>query len=257
LAAPPSGDILLSLDAHGFTPPQRNHFTDTLMVNGRVAAQWSLTAAEPVIHQQVRLPAKSLQSREIRIEFINHDPRSPADLKLSADTRQVGLALHTLRLDSTTYSIGEVLDFHSGGNAQPFEGPGWGAPEPGGSWTVGAHSVLLLPLAAPPSGDLLLSIQAHAFTPPQRTHFDETLIVNGKPLAQWSVTGQEPDILKKMRLPAELLHSKVVRIEFVNHDPRSPADFGLSTDTRQVGLALHQLHLDETNPIPLQTSLKQ
>ena len=246
LAAPPTSDLTLSLEAHAFIPPQRKPFDETLVVNGRVAAQWSITDREPIIQKQVRLPAGMIRSRVLRIEFVDHDPRSPADFGISIDKRKIGLAFHTLRLDTTTYSPGEVLDFRVGGNAHRFEDEGWGDPEPGGSWTIGGHSVLVLPLAAPPTGDLLLSIEAHAFTAPQRRHFDDTLLVNGRVAAQWSITDREPIIQKQVRLPAGLVRSPVLRIEFINHDPRSPAEVGLSTDTRKVGLALHTLRLDAT-----------
>ena len=244
LPAPPTSDLILSIEAHAFTPPQRSRFDDTLVVNGRIAAQWSITDREPTIQRQVRLPAGLIRSRVVRIEFMNHDPRSPADLALSGDTRKVGLALHTLRVDLAIYSPGEVLDFRTGGNARSFEREGWADPEPGGSWTVGGHSVLVLQLPAPPTSDLVLSIEAHAFTPPQRSHFDETLVVNGRVAAQWSITDHEPLIQRQVRLPAGLIRSPVVPIEFINHDPRSPADLALSADTRKVGLALHTLRVD-------------
>src|ERR1017187_5383673 len=244
LPAPPTSDLILSIEAQAFTPPQRSRFDDTLVVNGRVVAQWSITDHEPLIRRQVRLPAGLIPSRIVRIEFINHDPRSPADLGLSGDVRKVGLALHRLRFDPSTYAPGEVLDFRTGGNARRVEGEGWGDPEPGGSWTVGGHSVLVLQLPAPPTSDLVLSIEAHAFTPPQRSHFDDTVMVNGRAAAQWSITDHEPLIQRQVRLPAGLIRSPEVRIEFINHDPRSPADLGLSADARKIGLALHTLRVD-------------
>jgi len=248
LPEPPVSDLVLSIEAHAFTPPQRSHFDDTLLVNGRVAAQWTITDHEPLIRRQVRLPARLMRSRTIRIEFIDHDPRSPADLGLSVDARKLGLAIHTLRLDPTVYSPGEVLDFRTGGNARYFEGEGWGDPGLLGSFTVGGHSVLLLQLPAPPVRDLLLLIEAHAFTPPRRSHFDDTLLVNGRVAAQWTITDHEPLIRRQVRLPARLIRSRAVRIEFINHDPLSPADLGLSVDARKLGLAIHTLRLDATTP---------
>jgi hypothetical protein len=146
---------------------------------------------------------------------------------------------------SEVYEPGEVLDFRDGGNADHFEGEGWGGLEPGGSWTVGSHSVLILQLAAPPTSDLTVSFEAHAFTPPQRSPFEESLVVNGRVVTQWSVTERPPIIQRQVQLPAELVRSRVVRIEFIDHDPRSPADFGLSMDTRTLGLSLHTLRVDK------------
>jgi hypothetical protein len=146
---------------------------------------------------------------------------------------------------SEVYEPGEVLDFRDGGSADHFEGEGWGGLEPGGSWTVGSHSVLILQLAAPPTSDLTVSFEAHAFTPPQRSPFEESLVVNGRVVTQWSVTERPPIIQRQVQLPAELVRSRVVRIEFIDHDPRSPADFGLSMDTRTLGLSLHTLRVDK------------
>jgi hypothetical protein len=103
---------------------------------------------------------------------------------------------------------------------------------------------LVLQLAAPPTGDLVLSVEANAFTPPQRTHVDETLVVNGSVAAQWSISSLEPVLRTQVRLPAKLSRSRVVRIEFINHDPRSPADFGLSMDDRKIELGLHSVRID-------------
>ncbi|HLJ15254.1 MAG TPA: hypothetical protein VKV15_12210 [Bryobacteraceae bacterium] len=151
-------------------------------------------------------------------------------------------------ISPSVYSPGEVLDFRAGGNASHFEAEGWGDPEPGGSWTVGSHSVLMLQLPAQPASGLVLLIEAHAFTPPQRSHFDDTLLINGRIAAQWSITAQEPLLRRQVRLQAGLIRSRAVRIEFVNHDPRSPADLGLSADGRKVGLALHTLRLELSGP---------
>ncbi len=151
---------------------------------------------------------------------------------------------------SNTYSPGQVLDFRRGGNGQPFEGAGWGNPERGGSWTIEDHSVLMLKLSTPPTNDLLLTIEAHAFTPPQRSHFDETLMVNGRVAAEWPITNQEPLIRRQVRLAAELIRSGAVRIEFINHDPRSPADLGLSAVNPKLGLVLDTVRLDATTYSP-------
>lgn len=143
-----------------------------------------------------------------------------------------------------TYRLGDTIDFRKGGNATNFEGQGWGGPEPWGAWTVGDRSVLALQLPSPPTSDLAISIEAEAFTPPQRSRADETLLVNGSVAAHWSITSQEPVLRTQVRLPAGLLRSGVVRIEFINHDPRSPADLGLSADDRKISLGIHTLRVD-------------
>jgi hypothetical protein len=39
------------------------------------------------------------KQRTLWIEFIDHDPKSPADLGYSTDSRKLGLAIETLNLE--------------------------------------------------------------------------------------------------------------------------------------------------------------
>jgi hypothetical protein len=142
------------------------------------------------------------------------------------------------------YVLGSVIDFRRGGNAGRFKEEGWGMAEDGGSWTVGGRSVLVLSVAGPPSSDLLLTLRAHAFTPPRRPRFEETLRVNNTSVADWLITDRESSIERRVRLAGALASSRQLRIEFINHDARSPAELGISTDDRKVGLALETLKLE-------------
>jgi hypothetical protein len=140
------------------------------------------------------------------------------------------------------YSLGSAIDFRAGGNADLYEAEGWGQPEDGGSWTVGGRSVLTLTLSAPPTTDLVLTFKAHAFTPPQHPSFREILRVNNTDVVDWSVTA--PQVEKQVRLSHDLVPSRLLRIEFFNQEPRSPAELGLSTDVRKLGLAIETLKVE-------------
>jgi hypothetical protein len=139
------------------------------------------------------------------------------------------------------YELGEKIDFRSGGNAGDFEDQGWSVDEPGGTWTLGNRSALILDVEPVPSTDLVLEISAHAFAPPQRPQYTETLAVNTAVIAEWQITG--PLIMTQIRIPRRLISSRVMRIEFGNSDPKSPADVGLSGDTRKIGLALESMRM--------------
>lgn len=145
------------------------------------------------------------------------------------------------------YSPGSMMDFRTGGNAPLYEREGWGEPEAGGSWTLGDRSVLTFNLPMRPQTDLVLTFRAHAFTPSQRPNFEETLRLNDSEVADWPITYSQPIIEKRLRLPQALFRSRLVRIEFLNHDPRSPAEFGLSIDGRKLGLAIESLKLEPVN----------
>ena len=139
---------------------------------------------------------------------------------------------------------GSNIDFHLGGNASMYETVGWSSAEKGGTWSIGERSVLSVPLSKPPQTDLLLMLTAHAFTPPQRPRLNEKLQVNGRVLAEWSITDRQSTVTEQVRLPLDILRSGSLQIEFLNKDPRSPAEFNLSTDNRKLGLALETIRLE-------------
>jgi hypothetical protein len=141
------------------------------------------------------------------------------------------------------YLPGTTIDFREGGNGAGFEAQGWGVPEAGGTWMTGSRSVLLLQLPSRPASGLVLDFDAHAFTPPQRPAFKETLTVSGDTVAEWNIQSAEPLIRRRILIPHRLLTSSVVRLEFRDFDPRSPAELGLSVDGRKLGLAVHTARL--------------
>lgn len=207
------------------------------------------TNQSPVIKRAITIPPDLIPTPVVRLEFLNHEPLSPRELGFSSDSRRIGLALHSLRLGTvgkpagSPFTLGQMVDFRRGGNALAFEAGGWGGLEPGGTWTLGAHSILNLDLGSVPKTDVTLEVEAHAFTPPQRPEFIDSLFVNDEKVADWRLSSREALVRRQVRLPREAFSSGIVHIEFVNHDPFSPADFGLSTDQRKLGLALHYLSL--------------
>ncbi|MGA8599129.1 MAG: hypothetical protein WB676_30800 [Bryobacteraceae bacterium] len=235
---PPTSDLWLTFKAHAFVVPQHPSFKETLRVNNSEVAEWSIT--DPQVEKRVRLPLNLIRSRPLRIEFFDHDPRSPAELGLSTDVRKLGLAIETLKLEPD--SPGLTIDFRRGGNARPYETEGWSEAEDEGTWALGGHSVLSVNLPALPAVDCWLLLAGHAFTPPQHPSFEETMRVNGKEVAEWSIT--DPQVEKRVRLPRNLVRSRLLRIEFFDRDPRSPAELGLSPDDRKLGLALENLELE-------------
>jgi hypothetical protein len=144
------------------------------------------------------------------------------------------------------YLPGLVIDFHKGGNAPLYQTEGWGTLEPGGSWSLGGRSVLTFNLPKPPDADLLLTFKAHAFGPPQRTSYTETLKINGTVAASWLITGVQ--IEKHVRVPHPLVPTRLLQIELLNSDPKSPADFRISIDDRKLGLAFEDLRIVPISP---------
>ena len=144
-----------------------------------------------------------------------------------------------INFEKIPYLLGSLIDFRTGGNAYLYEAEGWGAREEGGSWAVNGKSLLTLDIPKQPTTDLLITLRARAFLPPQHATFEETIRVNGEAVARWSI--KEPRLEKRVRVPLSLLHSPHLQIEFLDSDPKSPAELGLSTDTRRLGLAVEAL----------------
>lgn len=140
------------------------------------------------------------------------------------------------------YQLGHSIDFRSAGAAQ-YQTVGWSGIEPAGTWTDGERATVWLSLSAVPTTDLLLDVEMHAFLPPERRSFKESVLVNGHPVGDWSIDNTGPVFHQQVRVPKALLQSPELRITFVNHDPRSPFDYGLSVDRRRLGMAVHQLTL--------------
>jgi hypothetical protein len=147
------------------------------------------------------------------------------------------------KLQRAAYTFGDTVDFRAGGNSARFKGLGWWTSEPGGSWIVGPRSDLLIDIGAPPKYDLLLDLEMHAFTPAERPHFPLSFFLNDTELVTWDINDREQVMRKHIVLDKRLIPSSLLKLTFVNHDPRSPADLGLSVDARKLGVALHTISI--------------
>jgi hypothetical protein len=203
----------------------------------------SYNAARPALLAKFGAPAEELTSGNYHLLVYNR----PTDTRF----RNLFESSDGLPTSDTPslYAPGTLIDFRTGGNAGRFKAEGWGIAEAGGSWTLGAKSALLLTLDRPPQSDLLLTVEMHTFAPPERPQFLETVLVNQSEVERWQAIGLPLVQTRQIRIPRRLATSGCLRIDFVNHDPRSPADVGYSVDTRKLGLAVHTIRID---PVPLQ-----
>jgi arabinofuranosyltransferase len=141
-----------------------------------------------------------------------------------------------------------ILNFSSSGNTSFYKFRGWSDAEPWGTWSIGSKAELLLPLPSNPAAstpvDVDLQITADGFSRSADRPQQVELAVNGVSVAQWSFAPGDLDKTRTGRIPASVAArqspaSLVFRIEH----PASPADAGLSGDTRQLGLGLRLLQV--------------
>jgi hypothetical protein len=145
---------------------------------------------------------------------------------------------------NAVYTLGSQIDFKHGGNAFLFETDGWSSQEPGGSWMLGAHSGLVLNLASVPASNLVLSLTANPFIVLSRPRVEVTVRANGHDIAEWTIL--TPHVNEHAIIPRELTLTGQLRIEFIDHDPKSPAEVGYSADNRKLGLSVEEMNIAES-----------
>jgi len=95
LPTPPNTDLYITFTAQPFAPPLRRTFVEQLFVNDSKIAEWKIEG-DARISERVHIDRALVPLPLVRIEFRSSDPRSPAELGLSIDGRQLSLSLETL-----------------------------------------------------------------------------------------------------------------------------------------------------------------
>ncbi len=147
------------------------------------------------------------------------------------------------------YRAGTVLHFTREGNAMPFQGIGWHAPEKAGfTWTRERRAELFMTIG-PPRRDLVLHLLARPYLVPGRLESQRLAVrVNGRPAGRFTL--DQPGAARlKVAIPRTLLgHTGSLHIVFELPDAAAPADLGRGNDIRFLGMAVYALVLGEADP---------
>ncbi len=137
------------------------------------------------------------------------------------------------------YPVGGKLDFGSA-SAEPYLVSGWSGGEGAFRWTDGRAAELAFALQT--VEPLLLEMQVQPFLPPRRVREQPVKIdLNGTVLETVRLTHPGPTTVA-VRLPAPALkRENRLRLELPNAAFAAP--FGLGSDSRQLGIAVHWLRL--------------
>jgi hypothetical protein len=140
----------------------------------------------------------------------------------------------------TPFRAGETIRFGA-----PIDGrirlvSGWSEPETKFAWTDGAEAHADLLIEPPSAGHLCLGLTCCAFIPgkPQLV----TILANGVELARQAFADDRAQRLQ-LSLQAVDVRGGVLRLSFHIAHACSPAELGLSTDRRQLGIAVSELSL--------------
>lgn len=123
---------------------------------------------------------------------------------------------------------------------------GWAQPEPWGCWVVGHTAKLNLQLApTSPKVDLRLRLHASAFLHSEHPEQSFEILVCGKLLGRWTCNQEDARQEWQWTIPASWLDGEdQLVLTILQHDSVSPHALGLSTDSRQLGLAVREIRLD-------------
>jgi Sulfotransferase domain len=138
---------------------------------------------------------------------------------------------------------GTTLTFGTSGNGTSALVHGWGMPEEWGTWSVAKQASLKFAIGSAQDYPLKADLKYRSFIP----HAARTLRVacrtNGREIASWSCTPATWRGAQRLTIPSHSLGPDgAIRLDFMIPEPRSPAELGLSTDSRLLGIGIESLH---------------
>ncbi|MEE2822444.1 MAG: sulfatase-like hydrolase/transferase [Acidobacteriota bacterium] len=141
------------------------------------------------------------------------------------------------------YDWDSTIRFGAGGNARQYQGRGWSVAGEGHTWTVGPEASLVL-AASEPESSVLLKALVKAFLVSERLNEQRVRVsVNGQMVGEWTIAGSEFEE-RTVLVPAGLLtEPEKTVIVFETPDSSIPAQLGLGSDKRKLGIAFHQISL--------------
>jgi hypothetical protein len=142
-----------------------------------------------------------------------------------------------------TYQVGTPMSFQSGGSARSYLCSGWGEPEDWGCWTTAREADLLFSMDGSAS-DLRMTVALLPFSPLPESPLKVDVIVNGQLLATWLFSKSLEMQFRELLIPPPGLGA-FMHILFRISEPRVPAELGISSDIRSLGLGFVSLKLEK------------
>ena len=237
----PEGNLILSANVFPFLGAGKIEMQEVnVYINDIHVAVWPVTTAGEF---RTSFPGKYLSEGYADVRFDISDCASPLDFMINLeDDRKLGIAFQKIVFtEEQIYKLGSEIDFSRGGNATDFIWEGWSSPEDHARWTCKRNAIIVLPLEAPPKKPLVL--QAHLeplLVPGQIEAQNVNIYIDDRKLGSWFV--KKAGVFK-VKIPKKLTHDSRMRIRFELPDAASPASFGKSKDTRDLGVAFRSIRI--------------
>jgi hypothetical protein len=204
----------------------------------------------PPLPARIRLRRRPTDRDVLFVTLVVRAPRSPAELGLSADSRALGVNVRRLGLiragdrfpidRERLPGVGEFLNLASTSTDETAFVAGWGAPEASGRWTIGAEAIIAWRVEAD-DGDLALVCEGGVFLDAEAPDQDVEVFANDRPIASWHFATDMPSPLPARVAVPPAPNDGILLVAFRIRSPRSPAELGLSNDTRALGFRLRSL----------------
>ena len=209
----------VSLDASPFTPKRIKKQTVGVFVNDTFITNFVMTG--PGIYK-FDLPHDFYKSNKVaNIKFKISNPISPKDLKLSEDTRKLGLSVKKIVLsvgDGNNpngfgiYKIGDKIDFSSKGNSRLYIKSGWSVAESTSTWTDGKDADMNLFVKNVKDKVLQLEVEGKGIFYPADKSQKVKVFVNGTELTTWDVSNELA--VYTVKIPESVIGTGALQIRF-------------------------------------------
>jgi hypothetical protein len=229
-------------------PPRLARQRIVIEQEGRPLAAATLDETTPSLHA-VAVPRRGSPGV---LTLSLPDAASPASLGVRADPRRLGVAAEWMRLDPfPELALGSTLAV-GGEEAAPYLGAGWSEGEGAFRWTEAPAAELFLD--GPAHAGALLELRLRPLVaPPAIPRQRLEVRAGGRSLGVLDLSS--PEVAPHtVFVPAGLLSGPSV-LRFELPDAVRPADRGLGSETRRLGVALHALRLRPALPLAPQERL--
>ena len=231
LDAPAHAGALLDLTIRPFlAPPGVSRQRVEVLANVHRLGALELTAPEAATHTLL-VPAGVLSGPGV-LRFVLPDAVRPAEKGLGRETRQLGIAVHSLRLRPLPSLLPQARLSLGREDAAPLLGSGWSDAEGAFRWTDGPRAELFFSLAG--ARPRVLQIRLRPLVTEARPRQRLGLRLNGRDVVTLTLTDAAPAVYS-VALPEDG-YAAENRLELLLPDATAPAG---PSDARRLGVAVY------------------
>jgi hypothetical protein len=243
---PENHGLRMTVDIYPFLAKKIKKQNVDVFVNDVLVDKWIVDKANVY---NIILPKNiNVSDGTLNVKFKIKNPKSPKELKLSSDTRKLGIAIKKLNLSVfdadnpkgfAIYSIGKEIKFSLKGDSQKYLESGWSTPEKHFTWTDGKDAYVNMFVKDAKDKKLQLNVSGRCIFDSEKSQYQKvTVYANNTKLTEWDCTHEES--VYHAVLPDSVVENGAISIRFNIDKPFVPG-----ADTRNLGIAVKTLSLSD------------